>query len=134
MREVVAQLLELSWSRPPSTLARLADEAQLRARIACLLDNLGPHRKLPDALGGPEHNPGPDKVVRNRRGSCTFGAPRAHMIDERGGRQGECVALAERMALQQLQVSLLAPLPLRYGFKRVDVPADEPSASVGAPC
>src|SRR6202043_1584519 len=49
----------------------------------------------------------------------------AHMIDERGGRQGECVALAERMALQQLQVSLFAPLPLRDGFKRIDVPADE---------
>jgi hypothetical protein len=47
------------------------------------------------------------------------------MIDQRRGRQGECVALAERMALQQLQVSLLAPLPLRDGFKRVDVPADE---------
>lgn len=100
IREVVAQLLEFPGGRPPSAFARLADEAQLRARIACFLDDLGPYRKLPDALGGPEHNPGPDEVVRNRRRSRALGAPRAHVIDQRGGRQGECVALAERMALQ----------------------------------
>src|SRR5579863_6892822 len=100
MREVVAQLLELPVSRPPSAPARLADEAQLRARIACLLDDVGPYRKLSDALGGPEHDPRPCEVVRNRRRSCALGAPRAHMINERRGRQGECVALAERMALQ----------------------------------
>ena len=124
-REVVAQLLEFSGSRPPRALARLADEAQLRARIACLLDDLRPHRKLPDALGGPQHDAGPDQVIRDRCGSCAFGAPRAHMIDQRGGRQGECVALAERVALQELEVSLFASLPLRNGFKGVDVPADE---------
>jgi len=59
MREVVAQLLELAWSRPPSALARLPNQAQLRARIACLLDDLRPHGKLPDALGSPEHDPHP---------------------------------------------------------------------------
>jgi hypothetical protein len=79
------------------------------------------------------HDPRPNEVVRHRRRSCTFGASRAHMIDERRGRQGECVALAERMALQQLQVSLFAPLPLRDGFKRIDVQRMS-SASVGAPC
>jgi hypothetical protein len=38
-RTFAHRVLELS--RPPSALARLADEAQLRARIACLLDDLG---------------------------------------------------------------------------------------------
>ena len=47
------------------------------------------------------------------------------MIYECRGCQGECIALAERMALQELQVSLFAPLPFRDGFKRIDVPADE---------
>jgi hypothetical protein len=40
-RTFAHRVLELSGSRPPSALARLADEAQLRARIACLLDDLG---------------------------------------------------------------------------------------------
>ena len=100
MHEVVPQLLELPWRRPPSALARLANEAQLCARIARLLDDFGPYRNLPDALSRPEHDPRPDEVVRNRRWSCAFGAPRAHMIDQCRRREGECVALAERMALQ----------------------------------
>src|ERR1700751_6184405 len=62
-REVVAQLLEPARSRPPGALACLADEAQLRARIARLLDDLVPHRKVPDALDGPQHHAGPVEVV-----------------------------------------------------------------------
>jgi hypothetical protein len=41
------------------------------------------------------------------------------------GSQGECIAFAERVALQELQMRLLAPLPLRDALKIVDVPADE---------
>ena len=37
---------------------------------------------------------------------------RAHVIDQRRGRERECIGRAERMALQELQMSLLAPLPL----------------------
>ena len=110
---------------PPRALARLANEAQLRARIACLPGDLGPHREFLDAPGGPQHHPRPDEVVRYRRRSCAFGASRAHVIDQRRGRESECIGLAERMALQELQVSLFAPLPLRDGFECVDVPADE---------
>jgi hypothetical protein len=47
------------------------------------------------------------------------------MMDQCRRRQGECVALAERMALQELQVSLFAPLPLRDLLEGFDVPADE---------
>jgi hypothetical protein len=47
------------------------------------------------------------------------------VIDERRRREGECIGLAERVALQELQMSLFAPLPLRDDFKRVDVPSDE---------
>jgi hypothetical protein len=52
------------------------------------------------ALGGSEHHPDPGDIVRNSRQSRAFGAPRAHMIDQCLRRQGKCVALAERMALQ----------------------------------
>ena len=47
------------------------------------------------------------------------------MIDQFRGGQGEGVALAERVALEELQMRLLAPLPLRDALKIVDVPADE---------
>jgi len=39
--------------------------------------------------------------------------------------EGERVQFSERVALQELQVSLLTPLPLRDSFEIVDIPADE---------
>ena len=47
------------------------------------------------------------------------------MIDQFGGGEGEGVELAERMALQELEVSLFAPLPLRDALEGLDVPANE---------
>jgi len=46
------------------------------------------------------------------------------VLDESARGQGEGIALAERRALQELQVGLLGPLPTRDLLKVVDVPAD----------
>ena len=43
--EVVAQTRKFIRRGSPSALARLAGQAQLRARLACLLDDLRPHGK-----------------------------------------------------------------------------------------
>jgi hypothetical protein len=42
-----------------------------------------------------------------------------------GGREGESVELTERMALQELEVSLFAPLPLRDALEGLDVPSNQ---------
>jgi hypothetical protein len=47
------------------------------------------------------------------------------VIYQRSRRQGERVELAERMALQEFQMSLLTALPLRDALEVIDVPADE---------
>jgi hypothetical protein len=47
------------------------------------------------------------------------------VVNQLGGGEGECVGFAERMALQELQVSLLASLPLRDRLECVDIPAYE---------
>ena len=47
------------------------------------------------------------------------------MPNKVGGRKGVRNGFAERMPLQEFQMSLLASLPAGNGLKRVDVPADQ---------
>ena len=82
--EMFAQPGEFVSGRPSRSLAGLADQAEFAAGGARLLDDLGTHRKLPDALGGPQNNTYPDQVVDHCCGSSTFHTARLHMPDQVG--------------------------------------------------
>src|SRR5580698_10555888 len=58
--EVVAQARKLICRGSSSPLAGLPGEAKFRAGLACLQDDLRPHREIPDVLGGLEHDPEPN--------------------------------------------------------------------------
>jgi hypothetical protein len=45
--------------------------------------------------------------------------------DERCSGQVDDVGLSDRVALKKLEMRLLAPLPLRDGLERLDIPTDE---------
>ena len=94
--EVVAQARKLIRRGSSSALTGLPGEAKFRAGLACLLDDFRPHRKLSDVLGGPEHDPEPDEVIRDGGGPCAFGAPRAYVVDQQCSAEVACIELAER--------------------------------------
>jgi hypothetical protein len=52
-------------------------------------------------------------AIRHGRWPNAFGAPWAHVINQFRRGEGQRVGFAERVALQELQVRLLAPLPKR---------------------
>ncbi len=55
------------------------------------------------------------------------------MIYQPGRAEGERVEFPERMALQELQMSLLAWLPPRDALEVIDVPAEEFGESILSP-
>ena len=123
--EVLAQPRELVCGWPSRAFSGLADQSQLAAGGPCLLHDTGIYRKLPDALGSPQHNSNPDQIVDHGRGAGIRRAARLHMPDQVGGREGVRNGFAERMPLQELQMGLLAALPARDRLKGVDVSADQ---------
>ena len=72
-----------------------------------------------------EHDPNPDEIVHDRGGAGSRRAARADMLDQGCRGQGQGVRLADRAALEILQVPLLGTAPLGDGLKGIDVPANE---------
>jgi hypothetical protein len=66
-----------------------------------------------------------DKIVDDGRRACAFGAARAHMIDQHRGREHQGVRLADGVTLEELQMGLLASLPLGDRLEGLDVPPDQ---------
>lgn len=123
--EVLAQPHKFVGGRPPRALPGLAYRTQFAAGGARLLDNLRAHWKFPDALGGSQDDANPDQVVDHGRWSGAVRTARLYMPNKVGGREGERIGFAERMPLQEFQMSLFASLPARDRLERVDVPADQ---------
>jgi hypothetical protein len=97
-------------------------EFALPPRLTCLLDDLRAHRKLPDVLGGSKHDSEPHQVICDGRSACALCAPRWNMIDQHCGVETVGIEFSERIALQEFEVRLLAPLPLGDRGKRLDIP------------
>lgn len=123
--EMFAQPGEFVSGRPSRSLAGLADQAEFAAGGARLLDDLGTHRKLPDALGGPQNDTDPDQVIDDGGWTGAACTARLHMPNKVSGCQIERIGFAERVALQVFQMGLLTTLPARDRLEGVDVPADQ---------
>lgn len=123
--EMLPQELEFIGGWPSRAFLGLADQAQLATGAPRLLHDLGIHGKLLDALGGSQNYADPDQVVDHGRRTGSLRTTRLHVPNEIGSREGVRNGLAERMSLQEFQVSLFAPLPTRDRLERLNVPADQ---------
>lgn len=75
--------------------------------------------------GGPRDDADPDEVVDDGRWAGAVGAARLNVPNKLTGGQLDGIGLAERVALQEFQMGLLAALPARDRLECIDVPADQ---------
>jgi hypothetical protein len=106
----LAQSREFVCCRSACALARLADEPQLAAGIASLLDRFGPYRKVLDRLRGTEHDTNPDQVIDDGGRSRSVCPPCLHVFDQGRRRELEDIRLADRVTRQEFQMTLLTSL------------------------
>ena len=125
MRKILAQPCEFIRRRPPHPPARFADQTQFPARVARQLHDLGEDRQFFDTASGSQDDADPDQVICHGGRSGAFSAPRANVIDQHRGGQVHGVHLAERMALQEFEMGLLAALPFGDRLERLDIPTDQ---------
>jgi len=102
MSEVLVELLEFLGRRTPISFSGPFGQTKLATSRASLLGNLGPNRKLSDALGRPENNADPDKVIGYRGWARAVGPALLYMCDQFGSGEFERTRLADRVLLQEL--------------------------------
>ena len=83
------------------------------------------HRELPNVARGPQHDANPDQIVHDRRGARAVRPTAANVANQRRGSELQGVYLADGVALEELEMALLASLPFGNRLEGLDVPADE---------
>jgi hypothetical protein len=92
---------------------------------ARLLGHLRAHGKLFDVACGPQHDANPDQIIHHRRRARAVRATTAHMTDQRRRSEFQGVYLADSVALEELEMTLLASLPFGNRLEGLDVPPDQ---------